>query len=113
MNAEKHCRHWLQLQSVAVVGTQIQFTIAQENLVDGFWYSLKVPHSIPISPGTNTVAIVNGTGGAVIQLTDWRARVLLSERILRGGERFRMVYTENSIDNTPIFLVREGIVPIP
>jgi len=110
---ELHCRHYLSVQSVAVAADQLQITIATENLIDGHWYSLRLPPSLPALAGTETVFVINGTGGTSIQLADWRARQLLSERLLRGGARLRMVYTKNSIEDLPVFLVREGIVPIP
>lgn len=109
----RHCRHWLSVQSLALANGQLQITIPTENLVDGFWYSMRLNHAMPALTGTETVFVINGTGGTAIQLTDWRARQILSERILRGGERMRMVYTKNGPNDLPIFLVKEGIAPIP
>jgi len=116
-----HCRHWLQPMTVTLSGAVVTITIAPETLVDGWFYSLRINHSLNALSltGTETVAIANGT--QTIQLTDWRARQLLSQRLLRGGERLRMVYTKNSLSAgtpdasapTPVFLVREGIVNIP
>lgn len=120
MNNHRTCRHWLAVQSITLSAGRINITIATENLVDGLWYSLRIPlGTFPAGvTGTETVWIINGTTS--IQIGDWRARHLLSERVLRGGERFRMVYTENGVGtpvppatSNPLFLVREGIVQIP
>ena len=111
---ENHCRHFLSVSSLAVSGgTELQITVAQENLVDGFWYSLRLNHAVPTLTGTETVVIINGT--QTVQLADWRGRRILSERLLRGGERLRMVYTENGIGAppAPTMQIREGIVQIP
>lgn len=116
MSCENHCRHFLSVSSIESANGQLQITIAPENLIDGFWYTLKLQHAIPPGlKGTETVFVFNGPGGTAIQLTDWRGRYLLSERLLKGGERLRMVYTENGPGNNPvpIFEVREGIIQIP
>ena len=124
--SENHCRHFLSVTSVATANGQVQITIKQENLVDGWWYTLRIqPGSLPDGlKGTESVFVLNGTGDpsttppvapVAIQLTDWRGRYLLSERLLRGGERLRMVYTENGpgAAPVPIFEITEGIVRIP
>ena len=110
---ENCCRCCLSVQTIAVAADQLQITIAQETLVDGRFYSLRLPCALPALAGTETVYVIDGTGGTSIQLTDWRGRQLLSERLLRGGARLRMVYTKNGLTDLPTFQVREGIVPIP
>ena len=110
---ETCCRHFLSVQTLAVAADQLQITIATENLIDGHWYSLRLPPSLPALAGTETVFVLNGAGGTSIQLVDRRARQILSERLLKGGARLRMVYTKNSVTDLPIFLVYDGIVPIP
>ena len=70
----------LSVQTLAVAADQLQITIAQDNLIDGHWYSLRLPCSLPALAGTETVFILNGTGDPTatppvlpisIQLTDW------------------------------------------
>lgn len=102
------------MQSVAVTADEFQITVATENLVDGHWYTLKLfGVAIPPMAGTETVFIINGTGGTAIQLADWRGRQILSERLLFGDTRLRMVYTKNGINDLPTFQVHEGIARIP
>ena len=121
MNA-RCCRCCLSYQNIAVNADQLQITIAQETLVDGRWYWLRLPCALPALAGTETVYILNGTGDPTatppvlpvsIQITDWRGRQLLSERVLDGNVWMKMVYTKNGLNDLPTFQVREGIVPIP
>ena len=110
---ETCCRCVLSVQTIAVAADQLQITIAQETLVDGRWYTLRLPCALPALAGTETVYVIDGTGGTSIQLTDWRGRQLLSERVLNGGARLRMVYTKNGLTDLPTFQVYEGIVRLP
>jgi len=114
MSENRCCRHFLKVQSVAVAADQFQITVATENLIDGHWYTLRLCNiEIPPMAGTETVFVINGTGGTSIQLADWRGRQILSERVLYGEARLRMVYTKNGIDDLPTFQVHEGIVRMP
>ena len=105
-----NCRQFLQVQSLTTTGTIFNINIAPQTLIDGFWYTLRLNQAFPILTGKEDVFIVNGTQN--IQLADWRGRALLSERVMRFGERIRGVYTENGIDGNPVFTVFEGVYPI-
>ena len=107
------CRCCLSVQGLVVAADELQITIAQETLVDGRWYWIKLPCALPEMAGTETVFVYNGAGGTAIQLTDWRGRQILSERLLKGGARLRMVYTKNGLNDLPTFQIYEGIVRIP
>jgi len=104
------CRQFLQVQSLTTTGTVFNINIAPETLIDGFWYTLRLNQAFPTLTGKEEVFIVNGT--QQYQLADWRGRAILSERVMRFGERLRGVYTENGIDGLPVFTAFEGIYPI-
>ena len=112
MSFEYDSRRALQVQTLTVGTDQFTITIAQQPLNDGFWYSLRLNQAFPALTGKETVYIVNGTQN--IQLVDRRGRAILSERVLRYGERLRGVYTENGPGTTPtpIFVVYDGISPV-
>ena len=110
MSCNCNCRSFLQIESLTTTGTVFNINIAPQTLIDGFFYTLRLNQAFPTLTGKEDVFIVNGTQN--IQLTDWRGRALLSERVLRFGERLRGVYTENGIGGLPVFVVLEGICPI-
>jgi len=113
MSRHECCRRHLVVQTLTVSGTQFLITVDPTTLDDGRWYSVRLTTAFPALTGTEQVFIV--VNGVQIQLADWRGRALLSERLLRRGERIRMVYTKNGIGTTPAptFQVHQGIVPIP
>jgi len=105
------CRRNLQVETLTVADGVFTITISQQPLNDGKFYSLRLDQAFPTLTGTETVEVVNGT--ETVQLVDRRARQILSERVLRRGERLRMIFTQNSIGAVPVFMVVEGIVPLP
>ena len=116
------CPRCLSVQGIAVNANQLQITVAQETLEDGHWYNLRLPCALPALAGTETVFVLNGTGDPTatppvapvsIQICDWRGRQVLSERVLKGGARLRMVYTKNGLNDLPTFQAYEGLARLP
>ena len=110
---ECHCPRWLSVQGIVVAADELQITVAQETLVDGRWYNVRLPEALPALAGTETVFIYNGAGGTAIQICDWRGRQVLSERVLKGGARLRMIYTKNGLNDLPTFQAYEGLARLP
>jgi hypothetical protein len=104
-----NCRNYLQVTSLAG-GATFNITAANQPLNDGQVYSMRLNQTFPALTGMERVVVtINAT---TVYLVDRRAREVLSERMLRYGERIRMVYSENSVNGLPAFLVFEGIQPI-
>jgi hypothetical protein len=108
---ECNCRSFLEVTSLTVTGTVFTITVANQPLNDGRVYNVRLNQTFPALTGAETVAIVDN--GVSIQLVDRRARAVLAERVSRYGERLRMVYTQQGAGGVPVFMVLEGIAPIP
>jgi hypothetical protein len=103
------CKNILQVTSLAG-GATFDITVANQPLNDGQVYTMRINQTFPTLTGKENVVVT--INGATVYLVDRRAREVLSERMLRYGERLRMVYSENSVNGLPAFLVFEGIQPI-
>ena len=113
--------HLLEITSLtSVPGTAFNINVSPVTLNDGDYYKLWLSNNLAFPSdltGAEAVQIVVPlTTPVTIQLGDWRARLLRSERVHRD-EVLCMVYTNDSVASTPTvpavptMLVLDGIDP--
>lgn len=111
MSCNCNCKSFLEVTSLTSAAGVFTITVANQPLNDGRVYTIKLNQTFPTLTGAENVVIVDN--GVSVQLVDRRARAVLSERVSRYGERLRLIYTQQGAAGVPVFMVLEGIAPIP
>lgn len=76
--------------------------IRKDTLNDGWWYSIRISRNFP--PLFGNEIVIFKMGQQLISLIDRRGKRITANRVIRQGERIRMVYTEDSVGGLPAFL---------